>query len=152
MRYLTRMVIPLMILATATGLRADEASAVKAVEMLDGKLTRDDDAPGKPVVTVELTGSKVTDDVLKELKDLKQLQTLGLGATGVTDAGLKELKSLKQLHTLILLGTDVTDAGLKELKDLKQLKTLVLSKTKVTDAGITDLKKNLPDLVVTTAD
>src|SRR5205814_4627388 len=47
--------------------RADEASAVKAVEKLGGKITRDDKLPGKPVIGVNLTGTKVTDAGLKEL-------------------------------------------------------------------------------------
>jgi internalin A len=59
----------LLILAVAG--RADEAAAVKAVEKLGGKVTVDDKQPGKPVVGVELSGTKVTDAALKELKELK---------------------------------------------------------------------------------
>ena len=121
--------------------RADEASAVKAVENLGGKVTRDDKLPGNPVIGVNLGGlfpGKVTDAGLKELKDLKQLNTLDLYGTPVTDAGLKELADLKQLTTLNLSGTQVTNAGLKELKDLKQLTTLKLRN--VTDAGLAELK------------
>src|SRR5437660_2661929 len=84
--------------------RADEASAVKAIEKLGGKVTRDDKLPGKPVIEVNLAGTQVKDAGLKELKDLKQLTTL-YHMTGVTDAGLKELKDLKQLTTLALYNT-----------------------------------------------
>src|SRR5919205_1008897 len=56
--------------------RADEASAVKAIESLGGKVTRDDKLPGKPVIGVNLAGTKVTDAGLKELKDFKQLTSL----------------------------------------------------------------------------
>src|SRR4051812_3775680 len=87
--------------------RADEASAVKAVEKLGGKVTRDDKLPGKPVIGVDLAAPKVTDAVLKELKDLKHLTSLNLnapeGGGKVTDAGLKELKDLKQLTSLSLV-------------------------------------------------
>ena len=49
--------------------RADEAKAVKAVEKLGGKVTVDDKRPGKPVVGVDLSNTKVTDAGLKELED-----------------------------------------------------------------------------------
>ena len=129
--------------------RADEASAVKAVEKLGGKVTRDDKLPGKPVIAVNLYGTKVTDAGLKELKDLKQLTSLDLTWTWGTAAVLKELKDLKQLTSLDLSGTGVTDAGLKELKDLKQLTTLYLGGTKVTDDGVADLQKALPGCKIT---
>src|SRR5438876_851517 len=72
--------------------RADEASAVKAVEKLGGKVTRDDKLPGKPVIAVNLTGTKVTDTGLTELKHLKQLTYLYLGITKVTDDGVADLQ------------------------------------------------------------
>ena len=108
-------VMPLACLFGAA--RADEASAVKAVEKLGGKVTRDDKLPGKPVIGVNLTGTGVTDAGLKALKDLKQLTTLNLDKTKVTDAGLKELKELKQLTLLDIYKTQVTDAGVKELRE-----------------------------------
>jgi len=104
----------LLVLAVAG--RADEAAAVKAIEKLGGKVTRDDKQPGKPAVSVDLDLTKVTDADLKELKELKSLQGLRLGDTKVTDAGLKELKEVKSLQWLELGGLQVTDAGVKELK------------------------------------
>src|SRR5213082_54737 len=99
----TMLIGAVMLLACLSGAaRADEASAVKAVENLGGKVTRDDKLPGKPVIGVDLNSSKVTDASLKELKDLKQLTTLDLWHTQVTDAGLKELADLKQLTSLNL--------------------------------------------------
>src|SRR5437016_6313067 len=89
----TMLIGAVMLLACLSGAaRADEASAVKAVEKLGGKVTRAENLPGKPVIAVNLAGAQVTDAVLKELKDLKQLTTLNLNATPVTGAGLKELK------------------------------------------------------------
>src|SRR5204862_6469332 len=87
-------VMPLACLSGAA--RADEASAVKAVENLGGKVTRDDKLPGKPVIGVNLPATKVTDAGLKELKDLKQLTSLNLSDTDGggegADEGLEELK------------------------------------------------------------
>jgi len=66
------------LLALAVAGRADEAAAVKAIEKLGGRVTRDDNRPGKPVVFVDLRGPQVTDAGLKELKGLKSLQSLNL--------------------------------------------------------------------------
>ena len=82
--------------------RADEAEAIKAVQKLGGKVTVDEKRPGKPVVAVNLTFTKVTDAGLKELADSRALQELDLHGTKVTDAGLKELAGLKTLQTLDL--------------------------------------------------
>ena len=147
-RYVTSVAVAFAILAVTSTIVADEASAAKAIERLDGKVTWDSDSKGKFVIGVELTGPLVSDSTLKELKEFKRLQTVGLGATVVTDAGLKELKGLDELQTLLLLGNEVTNDGLKNLKPLKQLRTLVLGSNKTTSAGITELKKDLPDLTV----
>ena len=128
--------------------RTDEAAAVKAVEKLGGSVTVDAKRPGKPVVAVNLIATEITDAGMKELKELKSLQTLELHETKVTDAGMKELKELKSLQTLYLWGTDVTDAGMKELKELKSLQMLLLSNTKVTAEGRAELQKALPKLKI----
>src|ERR687884_2273610 len=135
----TMLIGAVMLLACLSGAaRADEASAVKAVEKLGGKVTRDDKLPGKPVIEVNLAFAHVTDAHLKELKEelkgLKQLTSLALYNSQVTDAGLKEIADLKQLTTLYLNNLRVTDAGLKELRDFKKLTTLALCNAPVTDA------------------
>jgi internalin A len=87
--------------------RADDAEdkAIAFVEKLGGKVTRDDKRPGKPVVAVNLYGTKMTDADLKELTALKGLTTLRLGSTKVTDAGLRELAAFKSLTELHLAST-----------------------------------------------
>jgi hypothetical protein len=80
---------------------ADESEdrAVRTIETLGGKVTRDERAPGKPVVGVILTGMAVTDSTLKELVALKQLKTVNLNKTRVTDGGLQQLqKALPDCH------------------------------------------------------
>src|SRR5438094_747126 len=137
----TMLIGAVMLLACLSGAaRADEASAVKAVEKLGGTVTRDDKLPGKPVIAVNLAGTQVTDAGLKELKDFKQLTTLDLTFTRVTAAGLKELKELKQLTSLYIDGGKVTDAGMKELRHLTQLTSLYLGGAQFTDAGLNELK------------
>ena len=60
----TMLVGAVMLLACLSGAaRADEASAVKAIENLGGTVTRDDKLPGKPVIGVKLSNAVVTSEV-----------------------------------------------------------------------------------------
>ena len=120
---------------------AQEEKAVKAIEALGGRVTRDEKLPGRPVVEVDLGKTEVTDAGLKDLKELKGLRTLNLSRTKITDTGLKDLKELRGLRFLALDRTQITDAGLKDLKELKDLKTLYLYENQITDAGLKDLKE-----------
>jgi Leucine-rich repeat (LRR) protein len=96
---------------------------------------------------LDLTGLPFNDADLRHVKGLSQLRSLklGHGSTQITDAGLINLKGLNQLKTLSLDGSQVTDAGLEHLKGLSQLESLNLYNSKVTDAGLDQLRdfKNL---------
>jgi hypothetical protein len=76
-------------------LGADEVEkrAVRAIERVGGRLIRDEKAAGRPIITVFLNGTQMTDVGLKELAGLKQLKTLILSGTKVTDAGVAEFKA-----------------------------------------------------------
>jgi hypothetical protein len=89
----------------------------------------------KQMQALDLSSAEVTDAGLKELAGLKQLQALNLSWTQVTDLGLKELAAQKQLQSLSLIGTQITDAGLKELARLKELRSLCVAGTQVTERG-----------------
>jgi internalin A len=52
-----------------------------------------------------LYGTPVTDAGLAHLRELTNLQTLGLNGTQVTDAGLANLRGLTNLSELSLNGT-----------------------------------------------
>ena len=86
MRYGLSALLAAVILSCAA--RADNAAAVTLVEKLGGKVTRDDQHEGKPVIAVDLTHLKVTVADQKDVKELKQLMSPYLGGTQVTDAGL----------------------------------------------------------------
>jgi DNA-binding transcriptional regulator YiaG len=124
-------------------LNVERARAIAEIEKIGGKIVADKKSPGKPVISVDLRFTKVSDAALEHLKRLPALQSLDLGATPVTDAGLGHLKALAQLHSLVLTWTQVTDAGLEHLKGLTQLHSLILTWTKVTDAGLRHLKRML---------
>ena len=65
-----------------------EKKAIAAIKKLGGKVTFDEKKPGKPVISVNLRRTEVTDAGLVHLKGLKNLQTLFLNSTKITDAGL----------------------------------------------------------------
>src|ERR1700741_4363532 len=116
-----------LVLTRAVVVWAGEAEVIARLTKLGGIIKQDESQPGKPVVEVDLRGTRVTDVGLKELAGLKNLHTLDLRKTRVTGAGLKELAGLNNLHTLHLSYTGVADAGLKQLASLKNLHTLDLT-------------------------
>jgi len=122
-----------------------EDKALEFVKKLNGKVTHDENAPGKPVIALDLYLRQVTDEGLKRLAGLTNLTSLSLGSTQVTDAGMKELDGLSNIRTLILVFTQVTDAGLKELAALTNLTTLHLRGTRVSDVGLKELQQALPN-------
>jgi hypothetical protein len=71
---------------------------------------------------LDLKGSTITDEGLKELAAFRSLTVLNLHGTKVTDAGLKELAGLKKLTMLELPAT--TDEALRKLRELGLLQTL----------------------------
>ena len=83
------LVAGLVLVLGCAALHADSAEdrAVQAVMKWGGRITRDEEAEGKPVVGVDLADTKVTDAGLKDLKHFKSLRTLNLwNAHNITDA------------------------------------------------------------------
>lgn len=100
------------------------------------------------VYDLSLASTKVTDDGLKALEEMKNLRRLHLEKTSVGDSGLAHLKGLTNLEYLNLYHTSVTDAGVAQLEPLKKLKNVYLWQSKVTDTGADELKKSLPAVSV----
>ena len=73
-----------MVLFSLSVARADEAEdkAVAFIKKLGGAVMRDEKKPGKPVVHVDLSRTKISDAALKELATFKQLQKLDLERAG----------------------------------------------------------------------
>lgn len=93
--------------------------------------------------------NRLTDDSLAEIKKFKKLDTLILGYNQITDKGLVHLKELSDLAYLDLSANmGITDAGLEHLKVLKNLRELHLFTTQVSDKGVASLKQALPDLKI----
>ncbi|HEY4233123.1 MAG TPA: PDZ domain-containing protein [Lacipirellulaceae bacterium] len=121
---------------TANRPNREEATAIDEIQKLGGKVTIDEDAPGKPVSGVDFSDTHISDDALRSVEELTELRALILTQTQVTDAGLKHIEGLTQLLSLLLDDTRVTDAGLEHFKKLTHLYFLDLNNTQVTDAGL----------------
>jgi Leucine-rich repeat (LRR) protein len=102
----------------------------------------------KNLQTLHLTFTKVTHVGLKSLAGLQELQSLNLSGAQVTDAALKALAGFRKMQTLGLAAGRFTDDGLKELARLKNLHYVDLSFTKVTGTGVAELQKALPELEI----
>ena len=130
-----------------TGVGTPDASAggveqaIAAIEKAGGRITRDENSPGKPVVSVIFPDQTVDDAVFTSLEVLTSLRELVLNSFKFTDAGISQLKGLKKLQKLDLSDTRITDAGLADLKGLTELQKLTLVRTQITDAGLADLKE-----------
>jgi hypothetical protein len=127
---------------------ADRAEA--AFRKLGGVVVRDDDAPGRPLVRVDLGQGvnrrcrTVTDADLRFLDGLETLEALGLAGTGVTDAGLGHVRGLKRLRWLDLDDTAVTDTGLGQLHELAKLEGMHLHRTEVSEVGVAAFQQTRP--------
>ncbi len=127
---------------------AGQESPTAEIEKLGGTVFLDENSPEKPVVYVDLKGTKTTDAALMRLKGMTKLENLDLTKTQITDAGLEHLKGLTALTSLVLRDTQITDAGLEHLKGLTKLQGVILEGAKVTPGGVEKLKKALPECSV----
>jgi hypothetical protein len=106
--------------------------------------------PGGAVVRVSVKGDMISNALLKELKECKQLREFVIGDseswlgddTELGDSWRPDETRREPGNVPAELGKiPVTDAWLEELKDLRELRTLVLNNTQVTDAGLKELKE-----------
>lgn len=119
----------------------EERAVELVVKRLEGKVTRDEKLPGKPVVGVDLSSTRATDADLKELLACRKLASLKLYGTRhrATVAGLKQLAAIETLSELNIDNWKLTDEQLKELTVFKNLTSLHFSTEQLTEAGWKEL-------------
>ena len=100
------------------------------------------------VVYLDLARTAVTDDGIKELVSLKNLNKLYLQETKITDATSNVYSAFKQLEVLNFYNTSITDKTLEALSACSSLKKLFLWKTATTKLGHDKLRKALPNLTI----
>lgn len=87
-----------------------------------------------------VTAEVMSDELLRRIAELKDLEFLSLAGTKIDDRQLALLAPLTHLRNLELSDCEITDRGLDELARFKKLEVLDLTNTRVTDAGLTTLK------------
>lgn len=86
------------------------------------------------VVTVHLSDSRVTNDVVMDIGKLTSLRSLTLAnCPKVTDEGVKHLRTSLPLWNLSLNGTQCSDAGVRHISKVKTLEVLDLGNTPITN-------------------
>jgi Leucine-rich repeat (LRR) protein len=117
------------------------------------------------ITVLDLNSAPITDEGLKHITKLANLESLNLTNTKITEAGfaatlatpklrtlnltgcllspgmLETLSKLENLEELLLDRTSITDKELVALESLGKLKLLDLSSTQISDAGFQSLAK-----------
>jgi hypothetical protein len=83
-----------------------------------------------------LDKSDISDQALKQIAGLGDLQYLSAFLCGLNGTCIKDLRSLKKLHSLILPGNSLQEDELRYLPELPALEHLLLSHTNVTNKGL----------------
>jgi internalin A len=128
--------VGVFVMVESQGAASDEENVIKALEALGGKVERDEAAPGKPAIGVDLSGTKAGDDDLKDIAALVELRRLDLTDTKITDLAISHILKLGSLSTLSLTNTAVGNQGLLYINNMTSLRVLLLGGTKVTDQGL----------------
>lgn len=100
---------------------------------------------GLKVTSLSLNRVTLSDEGLKEIGALTELEALDLTDAGVKNDDLRNLGKLEQLKTLTLSANAITDDGLKNLIPLKKLTNLTVP-TAISDAAIKDIRAAMPAL------
>jgi uncharacterized membrane protein len=97
------------------------------------------------VVTLNLSKMPVTDDDLKVLGELKNLEKLNLNFTSISGAGLNHLASLGRLTSLALSGTSVTRGYLEQLLQHQTIQEIFIWNTRINEQEKIDLEEQYPN-------
>ncbi len=99
---------------------------------------------------LDLYNTGVTNQGLKSVATLANLQSLGLDGVKVNDEGLAAISNLSKLEVLSLADAPITDAGLARLAGLRNLKSLWLTNEygHVSDGAVSALQRALPGCTI----
>ena len=98
------------------------------------------DAEGK-VKTLRLDEMQLSADEFAVVGRMETLRVLVLFRTNVTDENLRQLRALPQLEGLNLSSTEITDAAVDEIIQFKSLRSLCLGNVKVSPEPVVRLKE-----------
>lgn len=92
------------------------------------------------ITDLRLGDTELTDESLKKISLLSNLEKLWLNNNKITDAGMSSLIGLKNLSYLNVSHTGITINGLKQLSSLPNLNSLYASGTAISPSDLASLK------------
>ena len=104
----------------------------------------------KQILWLKLGNKKLSAELFSQLSGFTALTRLYLDRTGLTDDGLKYIKDLQQLQYINLVGNPITIKGLEQLKDLKELQHIYIYQTAITSTDFAALNKIFPKAIIDT--
>ena len=114
------------------------ADAAALIKKFDGKIIRNEELEGKPIVELLFSSPEMTDTDLSQLRDLKTLERLRLdGCKKITEAGLVPLGDLPALSQLFLSRTGVGSNVCASIGRFKKLTVLELPEIAVSRKHLT---------------
>lgn len=137
--------ISVTLLAGALGCSSGQAemNAIASLEKKGGTVVGESTSAGVSR-RLNLNNSSVTNEDLKLLADISNIELLWLYGTKVTDEGMLHIAALNQLKHLDLRNLPVTDEGLAHLAACKKLEALSIAGTSVTPEGLNKFRESLP--------
>jgi hypothetical protein len=139
-----------IVIASLTGCSSGQAENIAITELeKKGGTVIGEPTPAGISYRLNLNNSSVTNDDLKLIADISNVEVLWLYGTKVTDAGMVHVGELDQLKFLDLKGSQLTDVGLAHLTACKSLEVLSIVGTTVTAEGLSKFKQALPNCKIT---
>jgi hypothetical protein len=118
---------------------ADELAVIDLAERLGGTVERAD-PPVRAAGVIYLPSP--SDEDLRLVAKLSEIESLKIDGAGFTDQGLKAIAEVPDISTLHLCGEAVTDNCLAQFADHATLRILILERTKVGKEGLAALSTN----------
>lgn len=116
------------------------------------------DPVAEQILWLDLARSQITDDGLKTVSHMRNLERLHLENTGITDSGIAKLAPLKNLEYINIYGTEVGNAIFDVVKNMPKLHKLYAWQTKIDPAEARAFERSVNleintgvDLAITTS-
>jgi hypothetical protein len=93
---------------------------------------------------LDVSGTRLTDDDLAALTQVRHIKELNLAGTQITDAAVRHLQSMEYLTKLDVSGTQLTNEGVKGLSSLVNLSSLRVVDTEINYDALEALYEALP--------
>ena len=130
-----------VVLAPNTVVKGDGQAALKKLEKL---LTIKEN-----IIWLSLEDNQLTDESLKIVGQLPNIQKLKLNKNPLSDTAITELVNLKNLTSLNLYGTQVTSKSLQTIAKITSLKHVYVWKTNIKQEDIDEMALNdYPEVIL----